>query len=427
GCVSNGLNLTVNTVPAPPVAPTISIVQPTCSNIASITVTAPLGANLVYSINGTTYQASPTFSPVAAATTYNVTVRNTQTGCTSSATQAVISNITGAPAQPTITNIIQPTCIVTTGSFQITVPANPNLEIGVDGVYPANSIQTGLAVNRDYAVTVRDLTTGCVSLPRVVSINNIPANPAIPTGSLNRQPDCNNTTVTLTVNSPLGAQFEYALNGGTYQSSRIFTGLASGNYNVVVRNTQTGCISDPRLIVVDPLPANPAAATATVTQQPTCLVNGTITISAPLGSSLVYSIGGAYQASPQFTNLPPNDYTILVRNNSTGCISSPVVVTVDPIPNLPATPVATVSAQPTCTVPTGTIIVSQPTGSSIEYSVGGTYQLSGIFTGLAPNTTYSIRARDRNTGCISLPLQLPVLPIPVTPPAPRVNSPVDYC
>ena len=63
-CTSGATRLTVNGAPAAPAAPTASVtVQPTCAvPTGTIVVTAPLGAGLTYSIDGTNYQASPTFN-----------------------------------------------------------------------------------------------------------------------------------------------------------------------------------------------------------------------------------------------------------------------------------------------------------------------------------------------------------------------------
>ncbi|MCG2612625.1 hypothetical protein LZZ90_14035, partial [Flavobacterium sp. SM15] len=74
---------------------------------------------------------------------------------------------------------------------------------------------------------------------------------------------------------------------------------------------------------------------------------------------------------------------------------------VNPIPANPAAPTASVTVQPTCTVPTGTIVVTAPTGATLEYSVNGvSYQASGTFTGLPPGG-YNVTVRDTATGCVS--------------------------
>ncbi|MBK9016573.1 MAG: hypothetical protein IPM82_22245 [Saprospiraceae bacterium] len=80
-----------------PPAPTLSA---TCANpTATISVTAPTGANLQYSINGTTYQSSTSFAGVSAGT-YNVTVKNATTGCFSPATAITVYNAPTISVQP---------------------------------------------------------------------------------------------------------------------------------------------------------------------------------------------------------------------------------------------------------------------------------------------------------------------------------------
>jgi gliding motility-associated-like protein len=84
----------------------------------------------------------------------------------------------------------------------------------------------------------------------------------------------------------------------------------------------------------------------------------------------------------------------------------------------PATPIASVTVQPTCAAPTGTIVVTSPVGVDIEYSVNATtYQIGTTFNGLVPNT-YNLTARSISTGCVSnsLPLVVNVVPgAPATP------------
>ena len=55
-------------------------------------------------------------------------------------------------------------------------------------------------------------------------------------------------------------------------------------------------------------------------------------------------------------------------------------------PATPAAPTASANAQPTCAVPTGTIIVTAPTGAGLTYSIDGTTytNTTGIFTLVAP-------------------------------------------
>ena len=50
------------------------------------------------------------------------------------------------------------------------------------------------------------------------------------------QPTCSTPTGTITVNATGTGILEYALNGGSYQISNVFSGLAPGNYNIFVRS-----------------------------------------------------------------------------------------------------------------------------------------------------------------------------------------------
>lgn len=102
GCISTPFPLTVNPVPTI-AAPTASAtVQTTCSpSTGTIVVSAPTGANLEYSINGVAYQSSTTFSGLTP-NTYNVTVRNTSSGCVSTATSVTINPYSAPPAAPVV-------------------------------------------------------------------------------------------------------------------------------------------------------------------------------------------------------------------------------------------------------------------------------------------------------------------------------------
>ena len=135
-------------------------------------------------------------------------------------------------------------------------------------------------------------------------------------------------------------------------------------YNVTVQDAG-GCTSAPTALTVNPAPAAPAAPTASVTVQPTCAIpTGTIVVTAPLGATLTYSIDGInYQAATTFTDVGPGPYNVTVQDAG-GCISGPTALTVNPVPAAPAAPTASVTVQPTCATPTGTIVVTAPLGAT---------------------------------------------------------------
>lgn len=91
---------------------------------------------------------------------------------------------------------------------------------------------------------------------------------------------------------------------------------------------------------------------------------------------------------------------------------------------IPAAPTASVTQQPTCTLATGTAVVSSPAmGSGFEYAVdGGSYQASSTFTGLTPGT-HSITVRPTaNIACVSPETIVTVNPQPAPPAAPTLSA-----
>jgi gliding motility-associated-like protein len=126
----------------------------------------------------------------------------------------------------------------------------------------------------------------------------------------------------------------------------------------------------------------PNAPTASVTVQPSCLTpTGTIVITAPLGANYQYSIGGAYQSSATFSLLNPNNYSITVKDVSSGCISSALSLTVNTIPAAPTATIsyagnpffnqgtATVTVSTTAAITSGSFNAT-PSGLSINPSTG---------------------------------------------------------
>ena len=67
---------------------------------------------------------------------------------------------------------------------------------------------------------------------------------------------------------------------------------------------------------VDPCAGVTITPVASVTHTTTGLTQGTITVTSPIGSGYLYSIGGTAQASTNFFNLAAGSYTLTVKNAS---------------------------------------------------------------------------------------------------------------
>ena len=172
-----------------------------------------------------------------------------------------------------------------------------------------------------YNVTVQD-AGGCTSARNSSYRKHSTAAPAAPTASVTVQPTCATPTGTIVVTAPLGATLTYSIDGINYQAATTFTDVAPGPYNVTVQDAG-GCTSAATALTVNAAPAAPAAPTASVTVQPTCAIpTGTIVVTAPLGATLTYSIDGInYQAATTFTNVAPGPYNVTVQDGG-GCTSA---------------------------------------------------------------------------------------------------------
>jgi hypothetical protein len=115
----------------------------------------------------------------------------------------------------------------------------------------------------------------------------------------------------------------YSIDGTTYTNSNgIFTLVPAGTYAVTAKNA-AGCVSSGTNVTINSQPLAPATPTASATLQPNCAVaTGTITVTAPTGSGLTYSINGTTYTNSNgiFTGLSSGNYYVTAKNAS-GCVS----------------------------------------------------------------------------------------------------------
>ncbi|MCX6258691.1 MAG: ice-binding family protein, partial [Bacteroidia bacterium] len=220
GYFSAGTPVTINAAPAVPATPTASAtLQPTCSApTGTITITAPTGADITYSIDGSTYTNTTGVFTLVPAGTYTVTAKNAA-GCISSGTSVTINAAPGAPATPTASATLQPTCNVPTGTITITAPTGAGITYSIDGSNYTNTTGVFTVVpSGTYTVTAQN-ASGCISPGTPVTINAAPEVPAAPTASATLQPTCNVPTGTITITAPTGAGITYSIDGSTYTNT----------------------------------------------------------------------------------------------------------------------------------------------------------------------------------------------------------------
>lgn len=196
--------------------------------------------------------------------------------------------------------------------------------------------------------------------------------------------------------------FTYSINGGAFQSSGNFTGLAAGAYSIVAKNAD-GCSGSGSFTLVGTNPC--AGVTITVsgtTVNPTApgATNGSISATATGSSGFTFSLNGAaFQASGNFTSLAAGSYTVTAKDGN-GCTGSANFTLTAPNPCAGVTIVVNgTTVNPTGASANGSISATA-TGGTSPYTFSnnsGPFQASGNFTGLAGGN-YTIVAKDAN-GC----------------------------
>jgi hypothetical protein len=411
--------VTVNALPATPTA--IVSAQPTCS-VATGTITVnSIISGLFFSLDGTDFTNTTGVFAGLSAGNYSVKAKNAS-GCISLASSTItVNGQPSTPAAPTVSITAQPTCSVATGI--ITVTSNlTGLTFSIDGSDFTNTtgVFTSLPAG-SYTVKAKN-ADGCISLASsTLMINDQPATPVTPTVSVTAQPTCSVATGTITVTSNLTG-LTFSIDGINFiNSTGVFTGLSTGNYTVTAKN-EAGCISTTSSsVTINPAVGAPAKPTVSVTAQPTCSEStGTISVTSSI-AGLSFSINGSdfTNTTGVFTGLAAGNYTVIAKNEE-GCVSASSSITINTQPATPETPVASATAQPTCSTATGTITVSSSiTGLSFSINGSDFTNTTGVFTGLATGD-YTVTAKNA-AGCVSTASS--TITINAQPVVPSVSTP----
>lgn len=148
-----------------------------------------------------------------------------------------------------------------------------------------------------YAEASNSLCTNPTRTPVTLTIYAIPA---APIAGVTVHPTCNEPNGTVVVTSPVGASYEYSINGGAYQVSATFTGLTWGQHLVRVKHSISGCESTTSTkVTVNAIP--PAPVLTAVAEASTCFGEpGSISFTATNAKNGVYVI--SYDGG-EFTNV----------------------------------------------------------------------------------------------------------------------------
>lgn len=124
------------------------------------------------------------------------------------------------------------------------------------------------------------------------------------------------STGSITVGAASSYAIQYSLNGTTWQSSNVLSGLAAGPYKVYTKDANL-CTKEKSNIVVGNNACNITITSLLKTDETASNLNdGTVTVSATsTPGGIMYSLdGGTYQSSGVFTKIPPGVHSIFVRD-----------------------------------------------------------------------------------------------------------------
>lgn len=301
--------------------------SPNASN-GTITASATGGTGFTYSIDGTTFQSSGTFSGLAAGN-YSVTAKNSN-GCTGTTAITVGTNDPCAGVTVVVTTTkTDPTTGQSNGSITATATGGTGFTYSLNnGAFQASGTFSGLAAG-NYTVTAKN-SNGCLGTATVSLGSTNPCNGVTITVTLTKTDPTtgqSNGSVTATATGATG--FTYSLNGGTYQTSPTFTGLAAGVYTVTAKSS-AGCLGSAQITLagVNPCNAVNIVITTAIVNNTPCVspATGKITVTATGSTGFTYNInGGAYQASNVFSGLAAATYTVGVKD-ANGCTKTASVV-----------------------------------------------------------------------------------------------------
>jgi hypothetical protein len=176
--------------------------------------------------------------------------------------------------------------------------------------------------------------------------------------------DSTNGSVTLSGTGGNG-DYQYSLNGSTYQSSATFTGLSSTTYTGYVKDSQ-GIIGTISINISISAPS----ATTTVLSNVSCYggANGSIRVSSPTGGQAGQRYHGINNPNPaaitnttfpyDYTGLGAGTYTIYIKDSSNCVAGYPVTIT-QPTQQ---TASITIVSQPTCPNNNDGVITVSSTG-----------------------------------------------------------------
>jgi choice-of-anchor A domain-containing protein len=178
---------------------------------------------------------------------------------------------------------------------------------------------TSGTVTISYSVTN---SCGTTTKTKSITVNEQPSLPAVTI----TQPTCNLPTGTIVISTPIGLNMTYSVDGVNYQSSKTFSGLAVGSYQVTAKN-MNGCLSGTTISVIsNPVKPSDWAYTSnylTTTQPLSSNSFSFVVYSNAVGDTFNWDFGDGTNSSLQTPTKSYSNFGIynarLIATNAGGC------------------------------------------------------------------------------------------------------------
>ncbi|HEY0978012.1 MAG TPA: hypothetical protein VGE21_11140 [Flavobacteriales bacterium] len=365
GCTSSATTGTLNAQPTTPAAPTVSEVQPTCSNAnGTVQVTSSL-TGLSFSSDGSTYTNTTGAFSFPAGSSYSITARNAS-GCISSAATGTLDAQPAGPDAPTVF-VTQATCNDASATVQVTSTL-VGLHFSKDGVDYSNTDGLfTLSAGTNYSITAKDDVTGCISAATTGTLDAQPAGPAAPTVFLT-QPTCTDATGTVQVTSSL-IDLLFSNDGVDYSNSDGTFVLPAGSSYSITAQDLNGCRSAATSGTLDAQPSTPSAPSVSVTEATCANANGSVQVTSSL-TGLHFSTDGVDHSNTDGLFVLPagSSYSITAQDIASGCISA---ATTGVLAAQPVTPVVSCGSY-------GPVCINDGDVTLGGTPVGGTWSGTGV-------------------------------------------------
>ncbi len=400
------------------------------------TITAPTVVtptfNPITACQGDTPPVLPTTSTNGVSGTWSPSVINTSTAGQTVYTFTPAAGGCNVPTTLTVTINALPNVTVPSAGVLYECLVSPTVQLngssttpGVDFLWTGNSFVSGqttpspvVNATGTYTLTVTDPTTGCSNSATVdvIGDGNEPDVSVAPPGSIS----CDNTTVTLSANSPTpGATFAWTSNPGIISGANTLTPTVdqAGVYQITVTG-QNGCTNAASATVTgntNPPDINNTPSSYVIScDNPTVSINGQSSV-----PGVTYSWTGPGIVSGQNTGVATvnaaGTYTVTVINPSNNCVNT-ANFTVTGNTNAPDVSIAT-PPQIDCLNPVVQLQGSSSVSGAVPSWTGtGLVSGAGTFTpGVNAPGVYVLTVTDPVNNCTNSAQVTVTEIVPVTP------------